>query len=78
VTTLIMAAEETSIVWRFFLVLICLLLCLGQGIQVTATTPSSTAVRLDTGVMALEVSNSAPTSNLLPGQLRRSRCSISD
>jgi len=39
---------------------------------VTATTPSSTAVRLDTGVVALEVSNSTPSSNLLPGQLRRS------
>ena len=38
----------------------------------TATTPSSTAVRLDTGVVALEVSNSTPSSNLLPGQLRRS------
>ena len=63
---------------RFFLVLICLLICLCQGIQVTATTPSSTAVRLDTGVMALEVSNSAPTSNHLSGQLRRSMCSNSD
>ena len=38
----------------------------------TATTPSSTAVRLDTGVVALEVSNSTPSSNLLHGQLRRS------
>ncbi|XP_022799728.1 uncharacterized protein KIAA1109-like isoform X2 [Stylophora pistillata] len=43
-----------------------------KGIQVTATTPSSTAVRLDTGVVSLEVSNSAPSSGLLHGQLRRS------
>ena len=42
----------------------------------TATTPSSTAVRLDTGVVALEVSNSAPSSGLLPGQLRRSMYSV--
>ncbi|XP_068720760.1 bridge-like lipid transfer protein family member 1 [Montipora capricornis] len=42
-----------------------------KGIQVTATTPSSTAVRLDTGVVALEVSNS-PSSTLLSGHLRRS------
>lgn len=47
-----------------------------QGIQVTATTPSSTAVRLDTGVVSLEVSNSAPSSGLLPGQLRRSKYSV--
>ena len=44
-----------------------------QGIQVTATTPSSTAVRLDTGVVALEVSNSAPSSAPISGQLRRSK-----
>lgn len=42
----------------------------------TATTPSSTAVRLDTGVVSLEVSNSAPSSGLLPGQLRRSKYSV--
>lgn len=47
-----------------------------QGIQVTATTPSSTAVRLDTGEVSLEVSNSAPSSGLLPGQLRRSKYSV--
>ena len=42
-----------------------------QGIQVTATTPSATAVRLETGVVALEVSNAVP-SNSASGRLRRS------
>ena len=61
---------------RFFFIFVSLPICLCQGIQVTATTPSSTAVRLDTGVMALEVSNSAPTSHHLLGQLRRSMWSV--
>ena len=31
-----------------------------QGIKITATTPSSTAVRLETGSVNLEVSNNEP------------------
>ncbi|XP_048589365.1 transmembrane protein KIAA1109 homolog isoform X3 [Nematostella vectensis] len=55
--------KEVPILYSFKLTL--------KGIQVTATTPSSTAVRLDTGVMALEVSNAIP-SPPEPGQLRQS------
>ena len=31
-----------------------------KGIQITATTPSSTAIRLHTGIVALELSNRSP------------------
>jgi len=76
--------RKNGLVWtgidtqRFLEVLVYLLVSLCQGIQVTATTPSSTALRLDTGVVALEVSNRAPTSNLSSGKLKRSTFSISD
>lgn len=36
-----------------------------QGIQVTATTPSSTGIRLKTGELTMEVTNQNPSSSVL-------------